>query len=261
MKKNNDINFVEYYKEHSVSDASIQRFKGIRDSVLHVLARYNKSSDCLSVADIGCNAGTQMLMWENNQNTLYGVDISFDLVQLGLERAKAEGKKLHMCVASASSLPWKDGNMDVCLLPELLEHVEEWEATLNEAIRALKVNGVVYVSTTNVLCPKQEEFDLPLYSWYPKFLKKYYERLSVTSRPELVCHADYPAVHWFSYYQLKKFFTRRGFVVLDRFDILNIKAKNILVKSIIQLIVKIPALRFIGHLLTPYTVVLAVKKS
>jgi 2-polyprenyl-3-methyl-5-hydroxy-6-metoxy-1,4-benzoquinol methylase len=55
--------------------------------------------------------------------------------------------------------------MDVCLLPELLEHVADWQSCLNEAARVLRPGGLLYLSTTNVLCPRQQEFNLPLYSF------------------------------------------------------------------------------------------------
>ena len=70
---------------------------------------------------------------------------------------------------------------------------------ISEADRVLKPDGVLYLSTTNVLCPKQMEFELPLYSWYPGFVKRKVERLSVTSHPHLANHAKYPAVNWFLY--------------------------------------------------------------
>ena len=75
--------------------------------------------------------------------------------------------------------------MDVCLLPELLEHVADWQSCLKEAPRVLRSGGLLYLSTTNVLRPRQEEFNLPLYSWYPGPLKRYCERLAMTTRPAL----------------------------------------------------------------------------
>jgi len=258
MNENN--NFVEYYKEHSISDQSLRRFQGIRDSILYILTHLKRNSTNISVADIGCNAGTQMFLWSTENNNVYGVDINYDLVQLALERARKKQHDVQLCVGSASSLSWKDSQMDVCLLPELLEHVVDWKNTINEAIRVLNDSGVIFISTTNVLCPIQAEFNLPLYSWYPKRLKKYYEKLSVTSRPELVCFAKYPAVHWFSYYQLRKYFKAYGFDVLDRFDILDMKTSKGTKKILIKLVRMNQIFRFLGHLFTPYTVIVAFKK-
>jgi len=109
--------------------------------------------------------------------------------------------------------------MDVYVVPELLEHVVDWEGVLNEAARILRPNGVLFLSTTNALCPVQNEFNLPLYAWYPAFMKRHYERLAVTTRPEVANYAKYPAVNWFTFYSLRSALRARGFNrFLDRLD-------------------------------------------
>ena len=99
--------------------------------------------------------------------------------------------------------------MSVCL-PELLEHVPDWETCLREAARSLDPGGLLYLSTTNVLCPVQSEFNLPLYSWYPGFIKRRYERLAVTTRPAIANYAKYPAVNWFTFYRLRDYLASTG---------------------------------------------------
>lgn len=150
--------------------------------------------------------------------------------------------------------------MDVCLLPELLEHVEDWQSCLREAARVLKPGGVLYLSTTNVLCPKQQEFNLPLYSWYPRFLKRRYERLAITTRPELANYARYPAVHWFSFYGFSSFLAGYNIRSYDRFDMLNIDKMGIVPRLAVAMIRTLPPLRFIGHVLTTNTILFGVKK-
>ncbi len=149
--------------------------------------------------------------------------------------------------------------MDLCLMPELLEHVADWRRCLDEAVRILKPGGVLYLSTSNILCPAQQEFELPLYSWYPARLKHYYERLSVTTRPELVNYATYPAVHWFSYYGLRKELKKRGLQALDRFDFSAVTSTTALRRIVFTVIRRLPPLRFLGHMATPYTLVVATK--
>src|SRR5260370_20648382 len=118
-------------------------------------------------------------------------------------------------------------------------------------MRVLRRGGILYLSTTNVLCPKQQEFKLPLYSWYPRFLKRHFERLAVTTRPQLVNHARYPAVHWFSYYRLSRFLASRGMKCFDRFAMLDAHEGSILRQIIVRLLKRSALLRFFGRVSTP----------
>jgi SAM-dependent methyltransferase len=145
-------------------------------------------------------------------------------------------------------------------MPELLEHVVDWQSCLKECDRVLRPNGLLYLSTSNKLCPSQQEFDLPLYSWYPGFLKRRYERLAVTTRPELVNHATYPAVNWFSFYSLRTYLRNLGFDCMDRFDAAALHRSGV-VKPVLAAIRHIPLLRFFGHVATPYTVLIAIKRA
>ena len=215
--------------------------------------------DNLLVADIGCNAGTQSRCWLEKGHSVRGLDISRDLVSVARERNREFGDRARFEVGSATDLPWDDETFDVCLLPELLEHVDDWQSCLEEAVRVLKRGGSLYVSTTNVLCPVQQEFNLPGYSWYPGFLKRYYEKCARTTRPELVNFASYPAVHWFSPYGLSRFLKHRNVTTLDRFDLIDLSSKGRAARIAVALIRVLPPLRLLGHVLTPSTVLVGTK--
>ena len=213
----------------------------------------------LDVADIGCGAGTQCRLWAARGHRVFGVDVNEPLIRLAEKRAAEEGVEIKFEVGSATALPWADRTMDVCLVPELLEHVADWQSCVNEAARVLRPGGLLYLSTTNVLCPKQQEFTLPLYSWYPGPLKRYCERLAVTTRPAIANFAKYPAVHWFSFYGLRDFLEPLGFRCLDRFDLIDTAGKGTHAKFIVGVVQAIPLLRFLGHVATPSTYLVAVK--
>ena len=252
-----DPRFVDYYAEESTSDRAIARFAGTKKSVLRLLADMGEDEDGLKVLDIGCNAGTQTQMWARDGHKAVGIDISTDLIDLARTRAADEGLDIEFCVGSATELPSQDQTFDVCLLPELLEHVSDWESCLNEACRVLRPGGALYLSTTNLLCPVQQEFDLPGYSWYPRFLKKHFEHVAVTTRPELVNYATHPAVHWFTYYQLRKYLGRHGLVALDRFEMIDSSQMTTFKKVVVSALKSSAILRFLGHIATSYTVVFA----
>ena len=98
---------------------------------------------------------------------------------------------------------------------------------MNESLRILRTGGVVYFSTTNRLCPIQQEFKLPLYGWYPAALKRYCERLAVTTHPHWVQYASFPAVNWFTFYQFREYLRARGVDAMDRFDVMDPKGSTL----------------------------------
>jgi 2-polyprenyl-6-hydroxyphenyl methylase/3-demethylubiquinone-9 3-methyltransferase len=256
-----DNRFYDYYAEASQSKETFQRFGSIRDMVLRIAGKTNSVLDKLDVADIGCGAGTQSIMWAELGHNVNGLDINEALIGLARKRAAEAGYSIEFAVGTAADLPWPNESMDICLVPELLEHVIEWDLCLNEFARVLKPKGILYISTTNKLCPIQQEFNLPLYSWYPERLRRRFERLSVSSRPELVNYATYPAVNWFCYYSLRAELARRGFTSMDRFDVINSSEKNPLQRSILWFIKSVPLLRLLGHIVTPYTNIVAIKRD
>jgi len=251
--------FVEYYAQESLSDETLERFGGIKRAVEYAAQLFALPHDRWNVADVGCGAGTQCTLWARDGHSVCGIDINADLIALGRARAAEAGVEIRLDVGTATSLPWADESVDICLCPELLEHVADWETCLAEVIRVVRPGGIVYLSTTNRLCPMQQEFDLPLYSWYPAGLKRHYERLATSTRPELANHAKYPAVNWFTYYQLRGYLGKRKFRCLDRFDVAAVADQGLARNAILAALKIVPPLRFLGHVATPGTTVLAQK--
>lgn len=253
-------NFYEYYEEQSLAEHTLERFRAIQKTVLLALPR-DRRLERLAVADIGCGAGTQAMAWAELGHEVRGLDINAPLLELARKRAAQRGLNAQFEVGSATELPWPDRSFDVVLVPELLEHVAPWRECLNEFARVLRRGGILYISTSNKLCPVQQEFSLPLYSWYPGFLKRHYEQLAVTTRPEIAGYAKYPAVNWFSFFSLQRYLRPLGFVCQDRFAMMETRNKSLAVRLARQLVLAFPPLRLLAHMATPYTVVLARKTA
>ena len=249
--------FVRYYADKSQQPETLASLVAARDLVLRFAPG---RAHPLDVADIGCGAGAHSLLWAQLGHRVHGVDVSADLVELARRRAVEAGYAMNCSVGSATQLPWNAGSMDVCLLLELLEHVADWERCLDECARVLRPQGVLLISTTNALCPVQQEFSLPLYSWYPARLKRHYATLAATTRPEIAGYATYPAVNWFTFYSLRAALASRGLTSLDRFDVMDEHSKGPAAAAVVRALRRVPVLRWLGHVATPYTLALAVKR-
>jgi len=254
-----DDRFVEYYRDKSESHETLARSRSMHDTLCRIRSNRGESTTGLRVADIGCGPGAQSIFWAQLGNDVRGLDVSSDFIDVARERAAGAGLSIDFRVGTAANLPWDDESADVCLAPELLEHVPEWQDCLDEFARILRPGGLLYINTSNKLCPVQNEFELPLYSWYPNALKRYCEKLAVTTKPHFANYATYPAVNWFTYYGLRREFQARNLASLDRSDLLNIKAESGLRKLLTGTIRSLPPLRFLVQLFTPYTLIIGIK--
>src|ERR1039458_4221833 len=253
--------FYDYYAKESQTEKAQQRFRGVRDAILRVMANGERAHRILDVADIGCGAGTQSMIWAELGHAVHAVDVNEPLVDLGRERAAKAGFAIDFRVGSATALPWPDESVDVCVALELLEHVAEWRSCLNEFVRILRPGGALFLTTTNQLCPMQAEFNLPLYSWYPSPLKHHFENLAVTTRPDIANYAKYPAVNWFTYYRLRNVLAESGCRCLDRFEMIDVAAKGAAAQVVVAAIRSVPLLRRVAHVCTRGTRILAIKGS
>jgi 2-polyprenyl-3-methyl-5-hydroxy-6-metoxy-1,4-benzoquinol methylase len=260
LDTSSDQRFTAYYEEASLSEATALRFGLVKQKIEWMLGKAGRAGEKLDVVDIGCGAGTQSLMWAESGHRVIGIDINEPLVGIARKRLAQKGLKARFDVGSATSLPYADASFDVVLIPELLEHVADWQSCIDEALRVLRPRGIIYLSTTNWLCPKQQEFDLPMYSWYPGPLKRYCVKLSLTTHPEWVSHARYPAVHWFSPYQLGAYLDKRGVRPFDRFDMLNLEGRPGWLQSAMKIVKAIPPLRLLGHVASPGTTLFGVRR-
>lgn len=252
-----DEKFYDYYANESQSDRTITRFRSVQNAVLNICNAIDKPQQNLAVADIGCGPGTQALIWAELGHTVHGLDVNRPLVSLAQARADKAGLEIDFRVGSATDLPWDDQSMDVCIALELVEHIEDWQKCLDEFTRILRHDGILCLSTTNKLCPKQDEFKLPFFSWYPASIKRYYINLAKSSKPALVNYAHYPAVNWFSFFSLRAALKERGFKSFDRFDLMGLNDASKIKKIISFSVRKVPMLRVLAQIFTQGTFLVA----
>lgn len=253
--------FLDYYERASISQTTFERFSRIQKCALSLVESSQGRSDRFDVVDVGCGAGTQAMLWARKGHRVSALDASSALIDIGHRRAEEDGLNVSFSVGFAQALPYGSESFDVVLMPELLEHVAEWEACLREAVRVLRPRGILYLSTTNKLCPVQQEFELPAYSWYPSRLKHWIERKAVSTRPEWVNHTKYPAVNWFTYYGLRRWLNAQGVQTMDRFDMLARDRLGTSSRVIVGAIRRFRAVRFLAQMATEGTTVWGIKAA
>ncbi|KKS95350.1 MAG: 3-demethylubiquinone-9 3-O-methyltransferase [Microgenomates group bacterium GW2011_GWC1_43_13] len=100
-----------------------------------------------SFLDTGCGLGYFSEKANKLGAKVTAVDIGENLVDITRKRVKKGNFK----TASASDLPFRDEVFDVILSTEVVEHVENPQKALKEAVRVLKKNGVLVITTPNRL--------------------------------------------------------------------------------------------------------------
>lgn len=59
------------------------------------------------------------------------------------------------------------------------------------------------------------------------------------------------------FYQLRRFLAERGFESADRFDVMRLDNKTPAQRALVHTLRALPPLRFLGHVFTPATVLVA----
>ena len=82
----------------------------------------------------------------------------------------------------------------------------------------------------------------------------------VTTHPQCVQYTSFPAVNWFSFYQLRDHLAQHGIVSLDRFDVMATGASR-LREWVVATVRASSLLRFVAQVATPYTLVFGHKRA
>lgn len=101
-----------------------------------------------NVLDCGCGLGFHlMLIRELYDCHLAGIDIS--LGRLTKAKQELAGKDVHLALGDILHLPYKDNSFDKVVLSEVLEHLSDDRAALDEVKRILKPGGVAAITVPN----------------------------------------------------------------------------------------------------------------
>ena len=111
-----------------------------RDAALPLLASGSR------LLDVGCGEGTLALQAREKFNEVYGVDISREAVS----RASSAGITTALVNLNVDPLPYPKDFFDTVVTLDVIEHVFDPVAFLDELCRVLRPGGILVVSTPNI---------------------------------------------------------------------------------------------------------------
>ncbi len=123
------------------------------------------------ILDVGCGVGAFVRRLREFSSNVYGIDIDEERVRRGAAQVP------NLALSVGEYLPFADDTFDVVLLHEVLEHVTDDLATLQEVRRVMRPDGRAVVFCPNRLFPfethgiflgKRYVFgNVPLVNWLP----------------------------------------------------------------------------------------------
>ncbi len=102
-----------------------------------------------AVLEIGCGTGGFLVAASRRFRQVVGYDIAFRWLIVARKRLEEAGLQIPLVCGCAEYMPFKQGAFDFVVAEDVIEHVKDQEATLNECRRVANDNGIVFLSTPN----------------------------------------------------------------------------------------------------------------
>ncbi|MEO5345217.1 MAG: class I SAM-dependent methyltransferase [Magnetococcus sp. YQC-9] len=174
--KRNEIEFKKYEKKGAYHWGDICRHPKFRNAF--VLGRYQNMLQLLQqtfpngavtrkrVLDVGCGDGALTYLIAREGFTVSGVDPSELAIRLAKEQITPLEIEIDFRIAPAQQIPWPDGSFDAVISSDVIEHVSQPRAMLEEIRRVLVPGGYAVISTPI----RYKEFFAPehVIEWFPQ---------------------------------------------------------------------------------------------
>ena len=106
-----------------------------------------------ALLDVGCSTGGLLVTGAGHFSRVIGVDVAFRWLVIGQARLREAGIEALLVCANAEALPFPDGQFQAVTMIDVLEHVRDSAAALQEARRALAPGGTTVCTTNNRYSP------------------------------------------------------------------------------------------------------------
>jgi SAM-dependent methyltransferase len=141
-----------YEAKYHIQEEKHWWFETRRDIIINLLERSGRNSKIL---EIGCSGGPLIrALHELGYKNVQGIDISRDAIDLCRRRGIND-----VFVMDGSKPEFKDGQFDIVIASDVLEHIQDDEKALLEWNRILKPAGklIVFVPAFEILWSKHDE--------------------------------------------------------------------------------------------------------
>jgi len=101
------------------------------------------------VLDLGCGGGFMSEALAREGADVIGVDPSAPAIEAAKVHAREEGLAIDYKVGTGERIPLEDASVDCVVCVDVLEHVEDLEAVLDEIGRVLRPGGLFLFDTIN----------------------------------------------------------------------------------------------------------------
>ena len=153
-----------------------------QDRRLSIIERYVSLSE-RRVLDLGCGVGEYVRAFARRGAHVVGTDIAVERLVEARQRVETTATRSvdGFLAAAGEALPFRDGAFDLIVLNEVIEHVQDDRATLQEVARVLRPGGTCVLFAPNRLYPFETHGiywrgryvfgNIPFVNWLPDVLR------------------------------------------------------------------------------------------
>jgi SAM-dependent methyltransferase len=132
----------EYPEPSSPRERRWRKFEGVWELLSAALP-------CESFLDAGCGDGRHLVAVGRSAGRLTGLDISERILATARRALEAEGLEADLRQGNLEALPFPDGEFDLVLCTQVIEHLLEPERGAAELARVLRPGGRLVLTTDN----------------------------------------------------------------------------------------------------------------
>jgi 2-polyprenyl-3-methyl-5-hydroxy-6-metoxy-1,4-benzoquinol methylase len=139
-------------EKHELIDA--HNFRSEEEYVLHLIHSFAYVqaaifSEGKTVLDLGCNTGYGTEILSRSAKRVVGVDVSKEAISAASRQYSDLGIEFQLI--DGEQLPFDDGQFDLIISCQIIEHIVDYNVCLNELKRVLSPTGIAVFTTPNAL--------------------------------------------------------------------------------------------------------------